>query len=211
MAGFGYAGGQIMKNNIPSRTISWSARCWCLAVLWAAAASIVGSAADAALARWCGHWRGTLEIWGTDQVVKSIPMELLVSETAQSGQYTWTIVYDQGEKRQERAYRLLTEDAATGRYAVDERNGIVIPMRRFGMELVSQFSVQGNRILSRYSCGTEGTMLFELYSFQEKGARVSGGTQDVPAVTGEWANGFQRAVLRRASRESSKDAPAARP
>ena len=187
-----------MSDFIPVRSVWWGARRWLGGVLLAAATIGWASAAQGALTQWCGHWHGTLEIWGTDQVVKSIPMELHVSETTNAGQYAWTIVYDQGEKRQERAYRLLTEDAAAGRYAVDERNGIVIPVRRFGMELVSQFSVQGTRISSRYSFSTDGTMLFELFSFQEQGARVSGGTNDVPAVTGEWANGFQRAVLKRA-------------
>jgi len=62
------------------------------------------------------------------------------------GRWSWTITYDGEFGRQVRPYELIAIDAAAGRFAVDEKNGIVIPMRFLKGTLYSTFEVMGSRI-----------------------------------------------------------------
>jgi len=98
---------------------------------------------------WIGSWRGELEMPPTAKTAGPVVMELAISRTDDPDRYGWTIVYDAPEGRQVRAYELLARNRMEGRYATDERNGIVLEAREFGGALYSWFSLGGSNVLVR--------------------------------------------------------------
>jgi hypothetical protein len=167
-------------------------------LLWPAAlAADTNSVRTNDLASWHGIWRGRLEIWDSAKPVQSVPMELHIAPGTTRGELAWKIIYGEGEKRQERPYKLVTRDAARGQYAVDEGNGIVLPLRRFGERLFSEFTVQGNRLLARYELQPDGTLVYEIITGREAATEKTGGKDRVPEVSAVPVSSFQRAVLKR--------------
>jgi hypothetical protein len=155
------------------------------------------------LAPWHGTWRGELELWQRDGIARRVPMELQIQPTNAS-EWTWTIVYGAGGDRQERRYALRAKGG--GAFEIDERNGIVLPLQRFGPRFFSRFSVDASELLARYELVGEGELLYEMVRAGGEGAgktRGGGGTTEVGTAP---VNGFQRARLRR----TPEDAPPAR-
>lgn len=98
---------------------------------------------------WIGSWRGELELPPTPKTPDKVMMELGISRTADPDRYGWTIVYETPDGRQVREYELFVRDRAQGRYAIDERNGIVLEARESGGALYSWFSLGGSNVLVR--------------------------------------------------------------
>jgi hypothetical protein len=100
---------------------------------------------------WEGHWEGTLTtIAPPDSVRNRIPVSLYIAPEAEGGAWTWRTIFNNDTVRGVRPYRLLVRDAARGRYATDEGNGIVLEDTWIDGLLVSVFQV-GDRVLeSRY-------------------------------------------------------------
>lgn len=161
-------------------------------------------AAGPAIAAWRGSWRGVLEILGPDGVAEILPMVLDVAPTG-DGNYDWTLIYGEGEARQVRAYALRIDDDAAGRYAIDERNGIVIAMRRYGRVLLGDFAVAGSRMVVRYELEGADHLRFEIIVSRTEAA-TTGGTGDVPPVAVYEVVAAQRARLRREAHDPALDA-----
>jgi hypothetical protein len=121
--------------------------------------------------------------------------------------YAWTIVYapskDAKEGRQERKYELVVVDPATGRFDIDEMNGITLPARLIGGTLWSVFTVQGTQLMSadRFeNAGTpEARIVVEIVTMDASKPGTTGGvTTDagaIPEVTTLIPGTVQRAVL----------------
>lgn len=84
----------------------------------------------------------------------------------------WTIVYGEGDQRQERPYRLDAIPGHPDRFLMDERNGILIDHALIGNALLSQFTVQGTLLYSRFERTAEGIEV-EITTFQTKPTRKS--------------------------------------
>lgn len=142
---------------------------------------------------WLGTWRGGLTAPTTAGARELTTMELRIEPIAGSADRRWCLTYGSGERADVRDYRLQTVDAATGDYAIDEQNGIVLPLLQRGEALVSVFAVQGSTLVVRYVWRGDA-IDFELESFAERDAQATGQqVQGWPKVS------VQRARLRRAT------------
>jgi len=146
---------------------------------------------------WTGTWRGPCAYVPADAMAKprQFEMELMVQPTADPSRYTWKIIYVEGAKRQERPYELVVVDAAAGRFAIDEKNSIVIESRFIDGALFGQFVVGTSVITASYRRDGD-RMVMELLTTDVKGAAVTGGN-DVPQVQTHPVMGLQRAILER--------------
>ena len=97
-----------------------------------------------------------------------------------------------------RPYRLIVEDAATGHYATDESNGVLLDDTYIGGVLTSVFRVETRGLESRYSLRGD-SLVHELTWWDAaptrtvKGAGVNaeGGAK----ITSYRVRGMQRAVM----------------
>lgn len=137
-----------------------------------------------------GRHRGTMRMQGA-QGEQRVPMGLdVLPVPGEPAMLTWVLRYGAGEEAQVRDYRLLVDDAATGRCRIDEQNGIVLPARLFGDELVSIFVVPGQTLVVRYRA-VPGGVDFVLEAFDPAQAVAAGAD-----VRGVAAFSRQQAELR---------------
>lgn len=155
---------------------------------------LLGCSAHAqALKTWIGEWKGSLELYKPDgSVDRTVPMELLIKPTNDSMVMQWRLIYN---KQDTRDYLLRTDDAAAGKFVLDEKNGITVDVRKYGNMLLSSFEVQDYQISDSYEMRGV-TMIFTLTSSTTSIHTKSGkGTEQSPFVKSMPLNVFQRAVL----------------
>lgn len=174
--------------------------CWvgCASAPESPAGGFAGSAVPGAVAPFVGSHRGTLRMFG-DHGVREVPMGLDVEPVAGAeGRLRWVLRYGEGATAQARDYLLLVDDAATGRYRIDEQNGIVLPARLCDGELVSVFAVGGQVLVARYRAVPAG-LEFALESFgvATDGSDPATATTGAAGVTPIAEVAVQRALLRR--------------
>ena len=101
---------------------------------------------------WTGRWVGTLEIEAVEGRLNyyTVAMELHIEPLPDTETMRWKIIYGEGAKRQVRDYVLKTVDVATDRYAIDEKNGIILPAYWLNGLLSTRFQVQDSLLLSTY-------------------------------------------------------------
>ena len=92
-----------------------------------------------------GSYYGTLSIASDTREAREIPMEFHLKATDTLQRYTYTLVY----AGQARNYNLIEIDKETGRYQVDENNGIILDTRFSHNTLFSFFEVEDNFLSSR--------------------------------------------------------------
>lgn len=128
-------------------------------------------------------------------------MTRVVEATDDPTRYKWTTVYSGEAGEQAREYTLIVRDAATGRYAIDEHNGIVLEAQLLGDQLYSWFSVQGTELIVREQLahGPDGTLGWSFEILTSQGETLLTGEQ-IP-VENTLATGLQRAWLKRVDRE----------
>lgn len=141
-------------------------RCLLLPVLFCAAACATHPDAAGAVAAtspvapalrpFLGHHRGQLHIYGANGA-QTVPMGLEVDPIADApDRLRFVLVYGDGADAQRRDYRLVLDDATTGRCHIDEQNGILLAAWLAGDELVSAFTVQGQTNIVRYRATAQG-------------------------------------------------------
>lgn len=153
-------------------------------------------------ASWIGTWKGPASLVAPGRDEHKFQMELIVAATDDPARYAWTIVYAENNgQRQERKYELIVRDAAKGQYAVDEKNGIIIPSTLLDGTLYSSFEVQGTRVNTRMKLESPGTdeqrITVEMISGSVQSAESSGGKDGVPEVLSVIPRSLQRATLQR--------------
>lgn len=119
---------------------------------------------------WHGAWAGTCEIAGGGTTGK-FPMELQFAPK-ENGNFTFKLVYGEGDKKQVRDYELQPVKDKPGEFVTDEKNGIFIDARLVGNTLHSAFEVTGVLIHSRFEL-RDGAVLVEMTSFDTKKPRES--------------------------------------
>ena len=147
---------------------------------------------------WQGYWRGTLRIHTAKGVAQAVPMAVDIAPTADSLRWRFALIYGEDTAKGRRAYDLIIVDRATGRYVTDENNGILLDDYYLDGRLLSQFTVQGSRLLSSFERrGDE--LIFEIISGKDMPTRTSGGQKKgddvIPPVQSFPLASWHRAVL----------------
>jgi hypothetical protein len=99
-----------------------------------------------------GRWLGTCDILLTGQTEPAISVEIerITEPTGVPGEMSWTLIYRDANGEQVRPYTMRADPAVTGRYILDENNGILISNYLQGGNLLySDFEVQGIRLRTR--------------------------------------------------------------
>ena len=142
-----------------------------------------------------GNWKGTLAWTVPGKAPQTFTMRLQI-HPADSGRYTWLIIYSD-DKKDNRPYLLLPVDTAKGHWQVDEKNGIVLDSWWLGNRLTGVFSVQGTTIVDQYWLEADGLHV-EFISYGTTPLRTTGGTvPGVPAVEVYAIKSVQRGVLKK--------------
>lgn len=149
---------------------------------------------------WRGTWRGTLQIHSAKGVVQTVPMAVEIAPTADSLRYTFALIYGEDTAKGRRPYELVVVDRAKGHYVFDEKNTIRLDAYLLSGRLLSEFTVQGTRLVSSYERrGDE--LIFEIISGKDTPVNTTGGQkvggEDVPSVQSFPIGTWHRAVLRR--------------
>lgn len=144
---------------------------------------------------WCGTWSGELLVYDAQKLKMKIPMILYINPTIDSTRWEWMIQYDTIKRHYE-----LILDIAKNEYAIDEKNGIVIPVGLFNNTLVSSFDVQDNRLNAIYRF-TDGGIEFIINSASISSLQLSGGelynNEHIPRVGSYPVSLYQEALLKR--------------
>ena len=118
---------------------------------------------------------------------------LLPSDT--SSRYQYTIVYGEGEQRQERNYTLIEKNARKGEYVVDENNGIILDDKVIENRMYALFEVQGS-LLTTFITFEKDHLIFEIIATQTENKNISGGQDEAtPEVISYPISTVQRARL----------------
>lgn len=148
-------------------------------------------------ADWVGKWAGKLNIVNSQGNTNAVNMELHISRHDSTDRWNWTIVYGEGERRQERKYQLLSQKPAKGWYKIDEKNGIILDAFFAQNTLANIFEVENNMLTTLYR--REGKhLVFEVFMCVTKSPNLTGGNKpDVPVVRSYPVRVLQRAVLKK--------------
>lgn len=146
---------------------------------------------------WLGSWEGEVVMYGPEGERMRFGMKRIVAATDNPNRYSWTTVYSGEAGDQTREYSLLVRDAATGSYAIDEHNGIVLEARLLGDRLYSWFEVQDTELIVREQLlpGPDGALGWSFEILTTQGETVPTG-EAIP-VESTLPTGLQRAWLRR--------------
>jgi hypothetical protein len=145
---------------------------------------------------WTGKWKGEM-VWYQGKIKQqTIPMQLHVSVTDSTDQYTWRLIYGENEK-DNRPYTIKPFDKTKGHWLVDEHNSIVLDLFQIGDRLCGSFTVEGNTIVNNYWL-TGDSLQVEFYNIQEKPIAITGGGDStIPKIKSYGIRSYQRAILRR--------------
>ncbi|QNA43894.1 hypothetical protein [Lacibacter sediminis] len=142
-----------------------------------------------------GNWKGTITWNRPTKASQQFTMRLNI-QPADSGRYTWQIIYGDDQK-DNRPYILMPVDTATGHWQIDERNTIVLDGHFIGNSFTSVFSVSGSTIVSKYELTAEGIQV-SFTTFATKPKTSTGGTsKEIPPVDSYKVVGLQQGLLKR--------------
>lgn len=142
-----------------------------------------------------GDWKGTLT-WAVPGKAPQIFTMRLNIQPADSGRYTWQIIYGDDQK-DNRPYLLSPVDTAKGHWVVDERNSIILDSYWIGNKFTGVFAVSGSTILDQYWI-ENGDMYVEFVTYNSKPLAVTGSTsKEIPAVDSYQIKSVQRGVLKK--------------
>jgi hypothetical protein len=140
-----------------------------------------------------GTWEGTMELWSGGKVNSTIGIKLYVAPVkGEQVKWIWnTSYYVDGKEDTTFAknYYMVERDAATGRYVMDEGNGIMLDCHTYGNKLYSIFTVKKEILTAVYELkGDE--LIFEVTA----GTRLKGKQMGVTSYTTDYV---QRAVFKK--------------
>ena len=118
-----------------------------------------------------GKYTGSLLI-SSEKGNQTIPMEFHLLASDSIGKYTYTLVYGEGETKQERDYTLRTQNAEKGEYIVDENNGIILDDKVIGNKMYALFEVN-DTLLTTFITFESDSMVFEIVATPKAKKRVS--------------------------------------
>ena len=144
---------------------------------------------------WQGIWAGELFMFDApgDEKVNTIHMELHISKTDSAGIYNWRIIYIDSTK-DDRRYLLRTIDESAGKYAIDEKDGILLDVSLLGNKLCSRFAVFSSTLDITYQLESDRIIL-EVFSGSDTPERTTYGTEEKIPVLSFSVKNYQRAYL----------------
>lgn len=162
-----------------------------------------------------GSWYGVLEIKNPKRNGYTVNMELHLQKTDTANNWRYTIIYDNGERRDERKYNLVKSDSLPGLYMVDENNGIILYEVLIGNRMFQRFEVMDN-VIYGITTYEKNKITWELVTDNNKLSFQSGkGDEEIPFVTTYLPTNYQRAELtkkkptpkkvKKGKKEDSKD------
>jgi len=129
-----------------------------------------------------GTYAGNLNIADASGTLRNVPMEIVIAPTEKEGEFRYDLVYFVSSEKQVQSYILKTIDAATGQYAIDENNGIVLRANYIRQTLYSSFDINNNHITSSVEFRNDGKILFQIIvSSKEKPVKTGG--KEKPVIT----------------------------
>lgn len=141
-----------------------------------------------------GKWKGKLQWMVAGKPTREFSMQLNIQPADSAGQYTWQIIYGDGNK-DNRPYLLKPVDTAKNHWVIDERDGILLDSYVFGNCIQGAFTVTDNTIVDNY-CIENGKMKVEFFTIKLADKNQSGkGTEDVPYVNSYRIAGYQAGIL----------------
>jgi len=126
-------------------------------------------------ASWQGDWAGELQIFTSEGLKQSLPMQLLIQPIENSTDYSFSIIYGVDVEAGLRSYVLKTIDASKGLFAIDEQNSIMIDAYFLGETLVQRFEVMGN-LLETIIEKRGDTLEWKIFSGSIKPSNTTGDT-----------------------------------
>lgn len=167
----------------------------CFLTLWFVLVNTAGAQPALFPQSFVGNWKGTLTWSRAEKAKQQFTMRLNI-QPADSGRYTWQIIY--GDNQQDnRPYLLMPVDTAKGHWQIDERNTIVLDGYFIGNTFTSVFSVSGSTIVSKYELTADG-LLVSFTTYATKPITTTGGTSsEIPPVESYKVVGLQQGLLRR--------------
>lgn len=149
---------------------------------------------------WMGYWKGDLEIYKENKLVRTLPMALDHAFTDTVGYYKWGIIYGPDSIAGRRDYYLNTVDAEKGHYQTDEQNSIFLDSYLFGNQLAAQYNVESITIQSNYTLIGE-ELHFEILAIGKDPVSITGDKivkgDTIPKVVSFPIQTKQKAILRK--------------
>ncbi len=149
------------------------------------------------LEKWLGYWKGNLEIFNAEGKKMEAVMELQILPTDSLNRWKWTIIYGEGDKKDERPYELVAVDLKKGHFVMDEKNTILIDTYLINQTFYSNFTVEGSQLI--FIDRLEGDQIIvEVISSSNKAVGITGGTsKDIPSVESFPIHITQKAILKK--------------
>ncbi len=142
-----------------------------------------------------GNWKGTLTWTVPGKAPQTFTMRLNV-QPADSGRYTWQIIYGD-DRKDNRPYLLIPVDTAKGHWVVDERNSIILDSYWIANRFTGVFAVGGSTIFDAYWIDAEGLHV-EFVTYNSKPLNTTGGnSKEIPPVESYQIKSVQRGVLKK--------------
>lgn len=120
---------------------------------------------------WAGMWRGSCRITPAQDGIESFRMSLTIGPGSAEDRLRWRIEYETG-KRDVRDYELLKTETP-GRYALDEKNGLILDSAFADGVLYATFSIGEVLVTGTYSVGEDGAMTANMPSFDVVPSRTT--------------------------------------
>lgn len=131
-------------------------------------------------AQWVGRWEGTLHINFAGVRPREVPMALEILPI-DSANWEWNLIYMVEGQEDRRAYVLQPVQVRSGRWRIDEKNGIILGSRLLGQTLFSLYEVDNQMLVARYS--KEGNQIrFEITGGSLAPNKTGGPVSDTPSI-----------------------------
>lgn len=145
--------------------------------------------------KYFGNYKGDLLI-NNNKGQQTLPMEFHLFATDTIGKYGYSIIYGEGEQKQERKYFLIDKNKEKGEFIVDEDNGILLHEQLFGNTLYSIFEVSGNLLTTFITFETDH-LIWEVTFSSKENKQLSKATEDNTEVIAYPISTRQRAILKK--------------
>lgn len=135
-----------------------------------AALAAFAPASAAGLEDWKGVWKGSCRLTPAHEGIERFEASLTIAGGVGEGRLRWRLSYEIGAG-DVRDYEIVAVDAAAGRYAIDEKNGLLLDAALSDGVLYAPFTINGLLITATYSVEADGTMRADMPAFADTPSR----------------------------------------
>lgn len=138
--------------------------------------------------RCLGEWVGTMHIYSSGILRDSVEVRFTAAKTETEGTYIWKTEYLSATHPMVKDYKLIVDDLKTGRYILDEGDGVQLVEYAINNKLYSMFQVEDIYLTSSTELIDEN-LIFEVSSGKKY--------NESEGVTNYSFNTVQRVVLQK--------------